>query len=464
MAVSKHTVNTQNSNPISARSVAVMVLNRFQTGESNALPDAFLEKTPQKQRTTDLVFGTIRNRSALDLVITAFAHRPVKRIPAKILNIIRIGSFELIYCPQTPVYSIVNEAVETAKKFAGKKQTSFVNAILRKIASHIESRQSPLSEETLKRTLPQNTSAACLFDADFLPDSQTKYADYLSSAFSLPNWLIKDWLEQFGPQQTRQICFASNRRPSVYLRPNILKITITQLTEKLKNANLNFQIIDDLFIQIKSPRQILQLPGFADGLFTVQDLAAALPVKLLQPKPDWSILDLCAAPGTKTTQLAELTNDRAKILATDIDETRLAFIEQNIKRLKLKSITVFKYNDLQKILDKIDSFDCVLLDVPCSNTAVLAKRPEVRLRITKKAVQTLAQRQLAILNKAVSLIKGGGKICYSTCSLQPQENNLLIKKFLDTNNDFALERELLTLPSADFPDHDGSYSAILTKK
>ena len=462
----KQRSDNKNHRIVSARSAAAAVLNRFEPQKSNAdtLIEAFIEKTTQRQRTTDLINGTIRNRTALDLVITTFTNRPVKRIPTKILNIIRIGSYELIYCPQTPVYSIVNEAVETAKKTAGRKQTAFVNAILRKIVSHITSRQSPLAKETEKRTLPQNTLTGCLFDADFLPDLLNQPADYLSDAFSLPNWLIRNWLKQFSTEQTKQICLASNRRPSIYLRPNILRTTAKDLAEKLTLADINIQIIDDSIIQVRAPKQITKLPGFADGLFTVQDLSAAIPAKLLQPQTGWKILDLCAAPGTKTTQLAELTGDHAEIFATDIDDCKLVFIEQNIKRLKLKSITAFKYSDLQKIIDKIDLFDCVLLDVPCSNTAVLAKRPEVRLRITSQAVLNLSKKQLELLKKASALVKPQGKICCSTCSIQLEENNLLIENFLKFSPDFLLARELLTLPSADFPDHDGSYAAILTKK
>jgi 16S rRNA (cytosine967-C5)-methyltransferase len=469
MADSKQRNDNKNHRVVSARSAAAAVLNRFEPQKSNAdtLIEAFIEKTTQRQRTTDLVYGTIRNRTALDLVITTFTNRRVKRIPTNppaADNIIRIGAYELIYCPQTPVYSIVNEAVETVKKFAGHKQAAFVNAILRKIASHITNRQSPLSKEIAKRTLPQNTSTGCLFDADFLPDLLNQPADYLSDAFSLPNWLIRNWLEQFSTEQTKQICFASNRRPSIYLRPNVLRTTANDLAEKLTQAGVNIRLIDDSIIQARAPKQITKLPGFADGLFTVQDPSATIPAKLLGPQTGWKILDLCAAPGTKTTQLAELTNDHAEIFATDIDDGRLAFIEQNIQRLKLKSITVFKYSDLQKIIDNAGLFDCVLLDVPCSNTACLAKRPEVRLRITKKAIQTLAQKQLALLNKASALIKPQGKICYSTCSIQLEENNLLIRDFLKDNSNFTLESEKLTLPFADFPDHDGSYAAILMKK
>ena len=238
MADSKHTVNKENRRTMSARTVAAIVLNRFELQKSGieSLLDVFIEETKQKQRATDLVYGTIRNRTALDSVITRLADCLVKRISAKVLNIIRIGVYELIYCPQTPVYSVISEAVENTKKIAGKKQTAFVNAVLRKIASHIKSRQIPLTEQIEKRTLPQNISTGCQFDMDILPDSQKQNADYLSCAFSLPKWLICDWLEQFGYEQTKQICFASNRRPSVYLRPNILRTTVTGLGRETRTG------------------------------------------------------------------------------------------------------------------------------------------------------------------------------------------------------------------------------------
>ena len=235
------------------------------------------------------------------------------------------------------------------------------------------------------------------------------------------------------------------------------------LAQLLDFINLLIQN-DDFFIQIKSPKQIKQLPGFDEGLFTIQDPAASEAVNLLSPRQDSKILDLCAAPGTKTIQLAQITQDNCRIFATDIDSSKFPLIEQNIKRLQLKSITVFKYDELQQVVRTCGHFDYILLDVPCSNTAVLAKRPEVRLRITQKAIETLAAKQFELLQMASSLVKPSGKICYSTCSLQAQENNLLINKFLETNNEFTLEQEKFTLPSADFPDHDGSYAAILIKK
>ena len=463
-----------------AREIASAALNRFDTkrGYITTILNDLLHQTAETQRATDLVFGTTRNRILIDDVITRFADCPVERIQPKLLNIIRIASFELIYCPQTPEYSIVNEAVNMAKAPAGVKlvpvktgkQTAFVNAVLRQITRHIKDRQVPLSKAEPKRTLPQSLSTGCLFDTDILPDPQASSVDYLSLVFSLPQWLVADWLNEFSAEQVRQICFACNRRPGIYIRPNTLKITTQQLADKFSQADIDCEIVhlDNLrassienressMIRLKSPKAITELPGFKEGLFAVQDITASLPVRLLNPQPEWKILDLCAAPGTKTTQLAELTKDSAKIIATDIDAQRLKSVKENTTRLGITSVNILPYEQLLN-----SKFDSVLLDVPCSNTGVLAKRIEVRYRINPKAIEKLTKTQTDLLAAAAKMLKPKGKICYSTCSIQKAENSERVKDFLQQNPGFELESELLTLPSAEGFDRDGGYVAIIT--
>ena len=466
----------------SARTIAVDVLNRSDPMKNYAGPilDRLLDKTDQRPRATDLVFGTLRNRTAIDTVIAAFSGRPVERIQAGLLNIIRIGTYELIYCPSTEQYAIVNEAVLNAKAADGAKQAGFVNAVLRQITRHISNRRVPLSQVDAERTLLQDLTAGCEFDTSFLPDQETCPAAYLSTVFSLPEWLVAGWLAEFGEESARRICLASNRRPSIYLRPNPLRTTIEALTGKMADAEIGFEIAGDSeMIRIKSPRDVTQLPGFSEGQFTVQDITASKPVRMLDPQPDWTILDLCAAPGTKTTQLAEATDDAAKIIATDIDSRRLEMVKENIARLGTGSVDIVPYEELLGIFDcrlpnadfqienrksKIEKHvDCVLLDVPCSNTGVLAKRIEVRYRIKPKAIIELAGLQAELLRTAAAMIKPGGKICYSTCSILKDENSEIIGKFLEENKNFILESQQLTLPEAEGLDHDGGYAAILIK-
>ncbi len=451
--------------PISARSIAIKVLNRFDPQKDFAaqILDKLLAQTEQRQRATDIVYGLIRNLSAIDMVITKLAGCPISRIPKKICNITRLGAYELIYSPQTPEYAIINEAVENAKAIAAKKQAGFVNAVLRQITRNIKNRQVKLSDADAQKTLPQNLSTGCEFDQAILSDPETKPAYYLSETFSLPEWLVKNWLEEFGYKKARQICFASNRKPTIYLRPNPLKTTVQELTQKFSNNDIDFEICQGAVIKLIKPGTVSKLPGFAEGLFTIQDLTAGKVVEQLQPKQDWLILDLCAAPGTKTTHLAEFTADKSRIFATDIDSQRLKKVKENVERLALKSVHIIPYDKLQQTAAELDGFDCILIDVPCSNAGVLAKRPEVRFRIKPASVKKLAKIQLQILQTANQLLKPTGTICYSTCSIQQQENSKLIAKFLSTNPNYKFKTQQLTLPIADNLTHDGGYFAILRK-
>jgi 16S rRNA (cytosine967-C5)-methyltransferase len=227
-------------------------------------------------------------------------------------------------------------------------------------------------------------------------------------------------------------------------------------------------------LRIAGPHAVTQLPGFSEGLFTIQDLSASRAVRILDPQAGWSILDLCSAPGTKTTQLAEATRDLACIAATDINPDRLDRVRENITRLGLKSVTILPYAQLEQGQGPqtrrfafgnppTGPFDAILLDAPCSNTGVLARRVEARFRLRRKAVREIAATQKALLAKAAGLVKPGGRICYSTCSIQHQENQD-VREFLLESSQFELAHEELALPSAESFDHDGAYVALLRRR
>jgi 16S rRNA (cytosine967-C5)-methyltransferase len=464
----------------SARAVAAETLQRVDPARDYAgtILDRLLSQTDERQRATDLVYGTIRNLLALDAMIARFAGRRPDRIAPSLLSIIRVGIYELVYSPATPVYSIVNEAVTNAHKAGGKKQTGFVNAVLREVVRHIVNREAPLAASNPRRTLVRELDAGCEFDTDFLPDPADSLAEHLSTCFSLPLWLVRDWLDAFGPDQTRQICLGSNRRPSLYIRVNLLRTTAQDLLSRFEQAGIGVgwavptdshayerQMVgtahptDPDMLRVTSPHSVTELPGFSEGLFVVQDLSASQAVKLLQPQPGWTILDLCSAPGTKTTQIAEMTRDSAAILATDINPERLERVPENIARLGLKSITIIPYAQLEQ--GTIGPFDAILLDVPCSNTGVLARRIEARYRLRPESISDLAATQRALLEKAATLLKPSGRLCYSTCSIQKTENQEVVQAFLKTHNEFQLAQEHVILPSAPPFDHDGAYTAVL---
>lgn len=446
--------------PITARGVAAEVLT--ETRKDKQFAGDTLDQYPKlanRQKATDLVFGVIKNRPVIDLVIEKVSGIRIVHIPSKILNIIRVGVYELIFCPQAKEYVVVCEAVEYAKRIANTKGGGFVNAILRQVQKHIINRQKPADQSSSRKLIPQTPNMGCELDIEILPAPEESPCEYLACAFSLAHWLVQSWLDEYGREQTEKICFASNRRPSVYLRPNSLKTTAKELAEKLKAAEVECEIEpESQMIKLTSPKAITALPGFDDGLFTVQDLAASQAVRALKPQPDWTILDLCASPGTKTTQLAEATGGRSKIFATDIDTNRLKMVGENITRLSLAGcVTTIEYNDVEKQ----GGFDCVLLDAPCSNTGVLARRPEVRHRITENDVKKLAETQMSLLSQAASMLKPKGVICYSTCSIQSREDALLVRGFIKENTGFEIESEKLILPSVELFDHDGSYSAVI---
>jgi len=468
--------------PKSARQVASEVLNRFDPARNYAaaILEPLLDQTDQRQRATDLVFGTIRNRRAIDAVITVFSSRRIERIPPGLLNVIRVGCFELVYNPRTAGYSAVNDAVEIAKRRFGARQAGFVNAVLRNITRHISEPQKPLAEAEPEKTLPQSAATGCSFDTPLLPSPRSDPVGYLAAAFSLPGWLVADWLAEFGFEQARRICLGSNRRPSVHLRPNTLKTTAEELASMLAEKGIEHEFVSSAavpMLRLKGAAAVSALPGFAEGLFTVQDLSAARAAVMLKPRVDTRILDLCAAPGTKTTQLAELTGGSARIIATDIDSRRLEKIEQNVSRLELENVEIVPYERLEQRRSELGSFDAVMVDAPCSNTGVLAKRIEARFRLGRAKLVELVETQKKLLFEAAAMTGPGGRICYSTCSIQRLENSRLIEDFLRQNEAFELESESLVLPSCGSADardvcgqalggcdHDGGYVAVLVRR
>ncbi|MGE5296066.1 MAG: transcription antitermination factor NusB [Solirubrobacterales bacterium] len=471
----------------SARAIAAQVLNGFDPTRDYAgqMLDRVLDRTQERQRATDLVHGTIRNRGAIDAVIAKFSGRFTARIDAKLLSILRVAVYEIAFNPATPVYSIVDEAVNTAGKSGGKKQSGFVNAVLRQIVRHVANRQADLAQANPSRTLVQTPQSGCEFDTDFLPDPSTDAVTHLSLRFSLPSWLVGEWLAEFGPEQTRDICLGCNRKPSLYIRVNPLRTTAEDLVAKFQDAGVQAEPVrsdavrrypdmplrahyeqEDAargsgMIRVTGPHAVTQLPGFSEGLFSVQDLSASQAVRILDPQPGWSILDLCSAPGSKTTQIAEMSRDAANVVATDIDPVRLEKVAENAARLGLKSITIVPHAQIDQ---RTEPFDAILLDAPCSNTGVLARRVEARFRVTAQAVKDIAATQRDLLAKAAGLVKPGGRICYSTCSIQRPENQDMTREFLAGHRDFELAVESLLLPSTGPFDHDGAYVALLIRK
>jgi 16S rRNA (cytosine967-C5)-methyltransferase len=456
-------MKTSNSSP---RQAAWEVLNHFNAAKHNSaeLIEKFGGKISNRAALVDIVFGVIRNFTFIDHLIAQGSTQSIKNIPKKLLNCLRIAVYELVFTGQAD-YAIVNEAVNLAKKIGSKKAGGFVNAVLRKIGSSIKNKTVDLNGAESQKILPISPEVGCEFNIDILPNANKHKAQYLGIAFSLPQWLVEQWLEEFGVEKTKNICFASNRRPSVYARPNKLKLTAEELLNILKGQDIDCELVEQhKMVKLNRPGNVAELESFRAGLFTIQDITSSSIVPLLNPQLGWKVFDICAAPGTKTTQIAEHISDKGLVIATDKDSSRLVMVDENVQRLGITSIKTMSYDVFLKESSQLEPADAVLLDVPCSNTGVMAKRPEVRLRLNKKQIEELAKIQIGLIEQACGLVKKGGKICYSTCSILSQENKGVVEGFLAGVKGFKLESQHVFLPSAEDFDCDGGFTAILIKK
>jgi 16S rRNA (cytosine967-C5)-methyltransferase len=453
----------------SARKTAWKVLNQcnIMRHDTTEILNGYLPRTDRGAQATDIVFGVIRNQGTLDAVIGRCADVEPKKVKPNLWNLLRIGAYELVYAPKTADYGILNEAVELARKSGTKKTAGFINAVLRNIQRSIENRQVTLNDANPQRIIPQNAQTGCLMSLDLFVDSKKEPARHLAEAFSLPQWMIAKWINDYGFKKAKAICFASNRHPSMTIQPNTLYTNAEKLHARLIEEGIECEIdAAQSMCSIKNPGKINKNQSFLEGLFLIQDPTAASAMKSLKPKRNWTIIDLCAAPGGKAMTLAMLMKDEGLILASDIDAKRLHRVRENTKRMRISSIEVVLPNHIEQKIKKQKHIDAIILDVPCSNTGVLARRIEARWRLKQNAVNNLIETQKKLLEKAALMTKAGARIVYSTCSIDAGENQQQIQQFLSQHREFTLETEELTLPALKTEtslDYDGGYVAILKR-
>ena len=301
---------------------------------------------------------------------------------------------------------------------------------------------------------------------DVFPPPETDLPGYITAAFGLPEWLVTRWSARFAPDQLLRMAKWFDLRQPLSFRVNSLKTTRDELLAKMRTAvaaeptTLLKAGDRPESIRYEGPFRIVDLPGFADGSFTVQDETAMSAAALLAPQPGERVLDLCAAPGTKTTHLAELMKGEGSIVATDVDLGRLRRIEENADRLGFSSMIhpLVIREDLSELPE--GPFDAILIDVPCSNTGVLGKRPEVRSRITPEDIDELVSTQKRLLDAAATLVVPGGRIVYSTCSVEPEENSGVVTQFLQKSTNFELVETQEFIPG---DPTDGGYQVLLRR-
>jgi len=452
-----------------ARNAAWLILNRCDNvkHDTAALLNHYLPHTDRGAQATDIVYGVIRNRLAIDTVIRNCGRIETNRVKPSVWNLLRIGTYELVYAPKTADYAILNEIGDLARGKKGTRTVGFVNAILRSVQKNIISRQAFCHDRDPRTILPQNEKCGCAFAIELLADPVTDPIHYYSTAFSLPCWLVSEWLNVYGESGIRGICLASNRTPSLVAQPNTLCTTTEELTGRMAQEGIECELnADKSMLCIHHGGHPGKIKAFGEGLFTIQDPTAAEAMHILEPQPGWTVADLCAAPGGKSIALAMLMNDTGTILASDNNAARLQKIRQNVERMRLTAIEVVDPSHIEEKCRQLQKLDAIILDVPCSNTGVLARRVEARWRLKHKNISSLLQTQQQLLNTAAALCQQDTHILYSTCSIQTEENQQQIQQFLNHHPSFVLKTERLTLPvlkTEKLFDHDGGYAAVLAR-
>ncbi len=358
---------------------------------------------------TELVYGCVRRMRSLDFIIDRLAKKPADKQPPDLRLILHLGLYQLRYLAQIPDSAAVNTTVQLAKENGLQGLASFVNGLLRQYL----------------RT-----------GVEFPGESAI---NHLAISESFPDWIVELWQANYGQAATAELCHWFNQTPSLDLRINPLKTDLDQVVTAFDQVGISVEPIPHLpqGLRIKgSTGSIAQLPGFIEGWWTIQDASAQLVTHLLDPQPGQVVIDACAAPGGKTTHIAELMQDQGEIWACDRPK-RLLQLQQNCARLQLQSIQI-QSGDSRDFPEFVGIADKVLVDAPCSGLGTLHRHPDIRWRQNLDRISKLNQTQQEILASAATWVRSGGELVYATCTLNPLENQLVIKDFLANHPNWAI--------------------------
>jgi 16S rRNA (cytosine967-C5)-methyltransferase len=413
-----------------ARRTALQILEQVERG---AHADQLLERVKglAEQDTRllrEIVLGSITWRSRLDYLLNAYLKQPILKQKPGIRNLLRLGAYQILFLDRVPAYAVVSESVELARRY-GKGISGLVNAVLRGLAEG-------------RKTTP--------FPRESQPVLQ------LATELSYPDWLIKRWLPRFGYNRTKEICEAGNVRPSLTIRTNLRRSNPDSLTRALAAEGIETTPIPELadFLRIISVRGLFESQPYLKGWFSVQGPGAGHAARLLDVTPGQTVLDICAAPGGKAMSAAERG---ANVIASDVSVPRLRSLIQNRSRLGLS------YEILAgdaRALPYSGVFDHVLVDAPCTGLGTISRHPEIRWHRTQDDIVRMAELQGEILASAANYVSRGGTLVYSTCTIEPEENEQVVENFLDSNREFRLDQDSPCPPTVNIlPDVDGTDGA-----
>lgn len=379
----------------------------------------------------ELVFGVVRRQATLDYYLEQLVDQPLAKLQRPVRVLLRLGLYQLRYLDRVPPHAAVHESVELAKQFC-PRAAGLVNGVLR--------------------------AAIRKRDSLALPDRTTDPLGWLSAAYSLPRWLVEQWQQQFELPEVERLAAASLEPGPLTLRTNTLRISRQQLLALLEEHAIDAEPCRYApeGIRLKKRHIVRHLPGYEQGLFAVQDEASQLVAHLLGPKPGETVLDVCAAPGGKATHLAQLMEDRGRIVASDLNRRKIQRIEDNAGRLGISCLQTMVADARMPDYQQGHCFDRILLDAPCSGLGVIRRNPEIKWRLKPANFDRFSQRQRLLLQRVAPLLRPGGVLVYATCSTAACEDEAVIEDFLSCHPEFVVEKGAEILPaSADLFTPDG---------
>lgn len=394
-----------------ARSISVEILIDFD--ENSVLDYSSANKLESRDRAEvrEYVQNILRRRSYLDFIIDHFSNVKIDEMKPALKNILRLGVYDMVFMDSTPDYAAINESVEIAKYSLGSRTGDLTNAILRNLQRDIDNLPKPNFEDRVK---------------------------LVATTFSHPEWLVKRWTDRFGEREAFKLMQANNKRPSYYVRANNLRTKTENFKLRMTKHDIEFEESDWLpgYFKVDSVAPFISKGWLDKGFCQVQDIAAGFAPYLLDPEPSESIYDLCAAPGTKSILMSDLMNGEGDILAVDISSERLDRLAESALSYQAENIRVRRADVTELELDETDG---VLLDAPCTGTGVLSKRADLRWRRDQESLDNAVELQAKLLDSAAKMVKKGGRLVYSTCSLEEEENMEQVMSFLDRHENFEMQ-------------------------
>lgn len=369
---------------------------------------------------TEIIYGVTANKSAVDFIISKYSKLKLKKMTPWVLNILRMGVFQIYYMDRIPASAACNEAVKLANRYSHRSGAGFVNGVLR-----------AFSREAEDFDFPRGNSAC----------------EYLSLKYSYPEWLTEKLINEYGEACCESIFEESRKAHGVYIRVNTLKNTADELMEILKKESIECEKTEvENCLLVKGRISIEQSLAYAEGRYSLQNISSQRAVCTLSPQKGETVVDMCAAPGGKSCAMAEQMENEGRIFSFDIFEHKVNLIEKSAERLGIDIISA-KVSDGTKLNDELlECADRVLADVPCSGFGVLHKKPDIKWKRSLEDIQELCTIQREILNTAARYLKKGGTLVYSTCTILPEENRMQREWFLDNHKEFSLvaEEQILT--------------------